>query len=320
MQSIGHMLHPKKIEPHEIKLLAEKVAFERALVYSDPKNFLLEQVQSVAYRHFAFGNSVICDQEYESMVTAERLLNFYLRTMSHQGTSAVAVGVSHDVFARALPKMFEGLHYAGFGTMPYLAPDYHGGEARFEAGRNQSMATLAFPLPGGHSGPKPFALSSVIAKLFVPSSPVPYGSQSSLLIRSEPMKGISSITGSTQLYCNAGLLTFTLEGSGREAMTQALSRVRSAPSIAISEEDLARAKNAVLFEMRTKYDNGPGFIASASEQIIGSGKVFDIPSLQSAFNAITLPEIKKAVDGVFSAKPSLVTLGNSRELPYLDEI
>lgn len=314
------MLHPKRLEHHELKLLAEQVAFERDLVFSDAKCFLLEQIQSVAYRDMDFGKSVICSKEYESLATSEKLLNFFLRTMAHDGTSAVGVGIRHDVFARALPKIFEGIHYSAFGNQPHLPPIYHGGEARFEAASGKSSAIIAFPLPGGNSDAKTLALSSTIAKLLIPTRPVQYGSQNSIFLKNGAFKGVSSFTGNAQLYSNAGLVSFTLEGGSRDEMKEALSRIKSAPSIAISEEDLARAKIGVLFDLRSKYDNSQQFIATASEQIVGSGKVFDIASVHSELDALSMAHVKKAIEAAFNARPSLATFGNSRELPYLDEL
>lgn len=319
MQSIGFMLHPKKLAAHEMELVREKVRFERNLLLSNPQNFLLERVQEVAWRR-GLANSLICTEENESKVSSDELFDFYARTLTHQGTSAVATGVGHDVFARCLPKIFENLHYAKFGTMPFPDPKYYGGEARFEAKGDTNYSTIAFPLQTGFADLNGFVMAKIVEKLFVPQRSVQYGNTSSLLTKEKQFEGIKSFTGSTQLYSNAGVLVFELESSNSKSIKESLNRLKSAASLQFSEEDLTKAKSSVLFEFRENFESRLGFLKAASEQIAGNGRVFESTQAQQALKSITAEKVKQSVTQVFSSKPSLVHFGNLRELPYVDEL
>jgi predicted Zn-dependent peptidase len=313
------MLHPKKLAAHELELVREKVRFERDLLLSNPYNFLLERVQEVAWRR-GLANSVICSVEAESKISSDDLYDFYVRTLTHQGTSAVASGVGHEAFARSLPKVFDQLHYAKFGSMPFPASKYHGGEARFEVMGDLNYSTIAFPLQTGFGDLIGFAMAKIVEKLFVPQRSVQYGNSSSLLTKENPFNGIKTFNGSAQLYSNSGLLVFGLESSNSTAIKNALQRIKSAPNLCFSEEDLTKAKSSALFEFREAFDDRLGFLKAAAEQIVGSGRVFELAQVQQTLKSVTAEQVRKSVAQIFSNKPSLVHYGNLRELPYVDEL
>jgi len=156
--------------------------------------------------------------------------------------------------------------------------------------------------------------------VLVPSTPVQYGGQASLILQNGPLEGIQSYTGSAQVYSNSGLLAFQLESHDGKAIKEALKRIRASPTVEIKEEDLARAKATFLYDLCETYDDTNKFTNMAAQQVAASGHVHELSKLKSAIEGATLEQIKKTVTDVFSSKPSLVTYGNLRELPYLDEI
>lgn len=291
MRSVGFMLHPRRLEDHEVGLVAKNVQFDRNVLYSDPQTLLAELAQSVAFRS-GVGNSPICSAEYEAAVTPEAILELFVRSMVHQGTSAVAVGVAHDVWRGVMAAATDRLHFSPYGSVPYMPPKYCGGEARLESSGALSHAVAAFPLQDGFGDVRSLLVGRILEKLLVPSQPVPHGDAASLLTRAAPLPGIVSFTGAAHLYSNGGLLTLGVAGRKGADIKHALQRIKAAAGLAVAEEDLQRAKTKALLGLRQAYEEPSRFTRLASEQIAGAGSVCEWDQVQKAAASISLDHVR----------------------------
>ncbi len=319
MKTVGVMLHPRSLYAHELEQIKENVKFERDVVYSNVKSLMLEKLQELAFRR-GLGNSIICLEEYESKITAERLLDHFVRTMLHQGASAVAVGANQELFAQAISRATDGIHFVEFGEMPFIVPNFFGGETRYDAAGDLHHVMLGYPLEGGFQNPKAYITSRLLSNLYLPTTSVPYAENSSIIFDDGLLSHVHSFNGSTQLYSEGGLLAFHIETSEPTQIGEPLRHIKTSVKESISEDDFTRAKAAVIFDLRNSYDERNKYLEFTRDQISGTGRPWSLSELLESMKKITLQDVNLARETSFSVSPAAVFYGNIKELPYADQI
>lgn len=260
------MLLPRMLEAHETELIKKDVRFERDLYYSNEKNLLLDQVNYLTWRG-AYGNSIVCNEDAESAITNEAIIDHYIRTLLHQGNSVVATGVDHEHLKNLIVSTTKDFQFVKWGDMPALEPLSHSGELQQFNNQQTVKSTLSFPLASGWSNLKDCLTQTIMTKALLPSQHVAYGEKSSVLFRNGLPDGIINIEAGAHMYTGAGLLTFHVHSKEGSSLKKAFTQIKNAPQEVISEEDLQRAKATVLFDLRSAFDSRSSFEHLTAEQV-----------------------------------------------------
>lgn len=278
-----------------------------------------EALHKAAYRG-GLAHSVFIPEHQIKNITNKHLFEFVENNYVLERMSFVGLGVDENELRNNVEERFR------LNQSPYKGVDgatrYVGGEARIQAGF--PLTLVKYVVQGS-----PITDLKGVAALELISSLLGGSQQKYIKYGDGPAKGITNLLKSYSPafrssmininYADTGLFGFNILGpndSLREA-TKAVTRHARHVMTNLSEEDLKSAKKAyrarslILSENQDAAFNGIGRRYAAG--IVGQGPLDHIEKL-------TLKDVKSTVANLLKSKPTLVSVGNPRYVPYVDEI
>jgi len=258
LESLFAMVEPRKLERHEFAEVSELVQFDRNLAMGDVETILEEAAHRIAFRN-GLGNALICSEPAGNQLTLEGLADFFALTSKKMNLISV-YGIAHQKLIEGLNRLSEFKE----GSLNEPAAKYFGGEERIEADTSLNHVLLVSKAPGMKDISR-YWIFQVFKSLWGPSSSIKYSNGSTTFIsdilRSElNEKSIFNLSSFATFHSDAGLMGLRASTDRSTNMTELLNTViksiwSKCGAKPVTLEELQAAKNRVLFEYASKFDN-----------------------------------------------------------------
>lgn len=278
-----------------------------------------EALHKAAYRGGLAHSTFIPEHQIEN-IKNHHLFDFVKRNYVLERMSFFGLGVDEQDLRHNIEEGFElnGSKFEGVSG----ATRYVGGEARIQAGFPHTMVNFVVqgsPISDLKSNAALGLIGTILGgekQTYVKYGEGPQKSLANLLSRFSPAFRSSVININ---HSDTGLFGISITGPNdvlKEATKAAVQHVRKLLS-SISENDLKEAK---------KVTKGRSLILSENQEA-----VFDSLGRQHAFGIVgqsaldhveklTLKDVQTVASQLLKSKPTIVSVGNPRFVPYLDEI
>lgn len=196
---------------------------------------------------------------------------------------------------------------------------YVGGEARLQAPFDQTMVAFVGQAPGLNdpAGVANLKLFQAILGGFGAGIKYSPGSEGSLAARVAQCNNQIKTSIVNITYSDVGLFGFTLHGPNGaigEALKVALNHFEKAAK-SITDENLATGKHVLQVKSKIESENHDCVFASMGG-LAANGIKTDLINVEK----VTAADVRDSVSKLARGKATLVSVGNPRYIPYLDEL
>lgn len=266
------------------------------------------------------GRPLLCSSARAEDITADLVKDYYKAHFVGERIAVVGTGVSHAQLVEAV-KGLEKLPAKGAATK--AAKYYGGAEIRTDLATDKVHAAFAFP--GAAVGGADAAAVGVLRFLLGGSGANLKGSNGSF---SNPLSaalaaaapGSFCVQALHSSYSDAGLLAVTLSTDASTAaarISAAASTIQSVLS-SVSDEDVARAKNQLIFSILSQ-ERG-ALVSAAGAEALATHTFTPAAAKAAAVEKVTVADVKAAATRIKATKPVYVVRGALDETPYLDQL
>lgn len=278
-----------------------------------------EALHKAAYRG-GLAHSVFIPEHQIKNIKNKHLFEFVENNYVLERMSFVGIGVDENELRNNVEERFR------LNSSPYKGVDgttrYVGGEARIQAGFPHTL--VKYVVQGS-----PITDLKGIAALELISSLLGGSEQTYIKYGDGPAKGISNLLKSYSPalkssmininYADTGLFGFNILGPNEfmKGATKAVTRHARNVMTNLSEEDLKSAKKAYRARSLILSENQDAAFNGISRRYV-AGIVGQSPL--DHIEKLTLKDVKATVSNLLKSKPTLVSVGNPRYVPYVDEI
>ncbi|VDB88317.1 unnamed protein product [Peniophora sp. CBMAI 1063] len=301
-----------QFERHELtESVLAAVAAESAAAEAAPSTHALELAHQVAFRN-GLGNSLYADAAAQHQLTVADVAA--LHNSAVPGLQILATGISQEALLAALDKSLASLGKnkgAFSGTAASASPaksSYFGGSTRV-SGHGSSAVFVGFGSTDAAATP---ALHALAAHL----SPAPSVKWSTGLgpIAAAVTPGVS-VRAATLPYSDAALFGLLIEGEAGKLAGAAKAAVEGLKAAAggVSKEDATRAVAKARFQLSSALESTDGAISAYANGVAPSQQVEAVSALDGA-------SVSKVAGELLKGKATFVAVGDTRVLPYADEI
>ncbi|KZV63419.1 LuxS/MPP-like metallohydrolase [Peniophora sp. CONT] len=301
-----------QFERHELtESVLAAVAAESAAAEAASATHALELAHQVAFRS-GLGNSLYADASAQHNLTVADVAS--LHSSAVPGLQILATGISQDALLAALDKSLASLGknkgaFSGAGASASPAKSaYYGGSTRV-SGHGPSAVFVGFGSTDAAATP---ALHALAAHL----NPVPAVKWSAGLgpVASAIAPGVT-VRAATLPYSDAALFGLIIEGEAGKLAGAAKAAVEGLKAAAggVSKEDATRAVAKARFQLASALESTDGAIASYANGVAPTQQVEAVSALDGA-------SVSKIAGELLKGKATFVAVGDTRVLPYADEV
>ena len=278
-----------------------------------------EAMHKAAYRG-GLAHSMFAPDHQVQKLTKDNVFEYFEKNYVLDRMSFVGLGVDETDFRDIIEQKFRlnGSDYKGVTG----ASRYVGGEARIQA--NFPTTRVNFVVQGSPvTDLKSLAALEVLSFLVGGNgqAPVKYGSGATKTLTNV----INSISPSLKTsiinvnHSDTGLFGFSLYGSDatlKEATRTAVKHVKHILG-GVSEKDLKEAKSAAKVRLLIESENQDAvFNAMGKRHASGVAGVSPLDLVEK----LNLKDVQTVASNLLKSKPTLVAIGNPRNVPYVDEL
>lgn len=278
-----------------------------------------EAMHKAAYRG-GLAHSLYTPEHQIEKIKNNDLFEYLENNYVNDRMSFVGLGVDEGELRYQLEERFKlnGAEYKGVtGETRYV-----GGEARIQAGFPTTMVN--FVVQGSPiSDMKSLAALEIIGAMIGSSDQTPtihgLGPEKSLAALMKHLAPTLKTSVININYTDTGLFGFSLVGPNevmKKATKDAVKHVRKLLS-SVNENDLKIAKRVAKVRALIKSENQE-LIFNAMGHLHAAGVAGQSPV--DLVDNITLSEVQKVGEALLKGKPTLVSVGNPRFVPYVDEL
>lgn len=278
-----------------------------------------EALHKAAYRG-GLAHSTFIPEHQISAIKREHLLNFVEGNYVLERMSFVGLGVDENELRTNVEEKFRlnpGLYKGVDGATRYV-----GGEARIQANFPHTLVKYVVqgsPITDLKSVAALELIGSILGgqeQLYVKYGDGPAKSISHLLRAFSPVFKSSIININ---HSDTGLFGFNIVGPNETLKDATKAVVKHVKHVAtnLSEEDLKNAKKATKARSLISGENhGAVFDGIGRRHAVGLVGHSPLEHIEK----LTLKDVKATVGNLFKSKPTMVSVGNPRYVPYVDEI
>ncbi|PSR87014.1 hypothetical protein PHLCEN_2v5272 [Hermanssonia centrifuga] len=299
-----------KFTRHELQeYVAPVCAAESTVAASNPATRALELAHAIAFRN-GLGASIFASEH--SHVDVETIKAYASSVFGKSNLAVIGTGISQDALTKLLEKSLGSL--SANAAPPSSPTSYFGGETRVDAHSGPQTVFIGFGTTGA-----PSAELAVLAAHLSPQPSVKWSEGLSPIAASIP-KG-ASVQAIYLPYSDASLFGLLVQGATAEevkiAGKAAVSALKEVGNI--KAEDVKKAVAKAKFSAASTLD-GRSSLASVLGSKLLSGPSASVEGIISSIEKVDASALSSAVSSLIKAKPTYVTVGDIKSLPYADEL
>ncbi|KAI0350570.1 LuxS/MPP-like metallohydrolase [Trametes cingulata] len=282
---------------------------ETAAAFANPATHALELAHGIAFRN-GLGNSIFATAGHH--LSAEDV-KAYAQTVFGSGNVAV-LGTGID--PAALEKLLEkSLGKFSSAASPSSTPSkYFGGETRIDTHGAAETVFIGFGTTGA-----PSAELAVLAAHLDPTPSVKWSKGTSPIAAAIPET--SSVRAVHMPYSDASLFGLLVQGRTtadvKEASKAAVAALKAAGDL--KGEELQKAIAKAKFTAASALDARDGVVATIGPKVL-SGSSASFSDIVSSLEKVDASAFSKATASLLKGKPTFVAVGDTKTLPYADEV
>lgn len=340
-----------RVEEHQMAEVWERVKIDRELANSNVCSRLWNAAYETAFRSAnGLGNSPLSELDYHEGVTADNLFRFYASAMARLGHLLAVDGTSQsEVVELARTKFFQPFPTVDPALAPKLTSSpYYGGECRLpsagrQGGDGRNYVMVAFGT-GGALEPAE-SMTALILTALLPSNAAAVKYAPSICHLPEMAKLLEkhkqddlTIRTDHEECQTGGLLAITLAAAPslnlKPVMEVLCGELRALAATAPSAEILMAAKARASNRRATQCEHRLGSAHRLAQQVAlavqqsqllagASEHQYQVPTLAQELTnlrAVSTADFRAMASKILSRRPTVVSLGNLRQIPYADEI
>lgn len=296
-----------------IKLENEEVRREQ------PYTYLMDVLHKTAFKGSPLGHSLYCPGYNLNTINSDALFNRWDSLYGFKNIAVVATNVNHDELLHALTDT-PWLERAHASTAGVQVPEstYVGGEAYDVQHRNvdyddqffavyDTFTALAFKAPGLATIEEWAAAQIIKCSLQTATSSVMKSSFT-----------INHVDVFYQAYGTTGLLGMTTPSATAKQLSEFKKAVTTFATM--NETALQAHKTGTALSILAGGDSVQGVHELLLNTFAASGEPMDVAELAAVVQQVTPATMKKVVDSMLAAQPTLVHYGNSPAAPTLADL
>ncbi|KAL7636061.1 UNVERIFIED_CONTAM: hypothetical protein RMT77_013880 [Armadillidium vulgare] len=307
----GPQFRPWEIKAQETRLLTE-------LNCQSPSITVLDLLHGAAFRNTGLGNSLFIPDSRIGKINPEELQEFVKQTHTPSRIAIVGIG---GVPLEKLIKLGKKMDADPQSNLADTPSTYAGGEIRKETGGPFTHVALVGP---GAKIESEEAASFAIAQ-FILGGPagIKHGSASTSKIASilASAGGTGNIAAINASYTDGGLFGFLLVNEQPDKAGNVVKAIaKGVRNLKITDVDVknakAKAKAAIL--LGTEFVEGE--LEDMGLQALFTGKYLTPAQVVDSIDKVTASSVQSVITNSAKGKLSMASLGNLRNVPYIDQL
>lgn len=306
----------------ELEDIVENIQLDLAIANTNPQIGLIEDLHKVAYRN-TLKNSIYCKPYKARGFTTQTLLDYVKESFVGNRMALVGVGVSHDKLVDLCQSYFSSIP-AG-NAVVNEKPNYVGGEVHCE--QPNSLVHVGLSSEGASLDSKNYLAFGVLQRVLGVTPFIKWGSNT---ISSRINRAAHEVTDGPFLastlninYSDSGLFGFCVAANPNDinkvtrAIVDQFSKVSKGE---VTKEEVQRAKNQLKSSLLMSSESPSVRVEDIATQVSLNGTYTSPEKACEAVDKITVENVTNAAKQVFGKKAALAMVGESEDLPHLDEL
>lgn len=302
------VLYNTKFNHWELKSVSSAVADEITGLHQCPTTLALETARKAAFRN-GIGNSFVAPVGVKYSI--DQIKSFASKNAVVGPRSAlVGVGVNHAELSELSELHFSA---ASGSSSPVAASKYYGAEQRVASAAGNAFF---YGFQGAAHQTKDFAVLEVLRAFLGEIRVGPHGPGASLLARQKPKAYLKTYNLGHE---DAGLFGVLSTSKNTADISESIKKslaVLQEISKGMHSEELIRAVNQAKFASLSNLETREGRIQHMTKQVF-SQSLSDIASL---IDSVSFDEIVGVVKRMGQSTPTVVAVGDTHTLPYIDTL
>lgn len=306
---IGDILTHSTFAPEEIERERGVILQEIGQANDTPDDIVFDHFQETAYPAQAMGRPVLGTEETVKAMSREALTGYM---GGHYGAGSMIVAGAGALEHDALLDLVRG-HFADLPQVGAQVPEgarYAGGE--FREGRDLDQVHIVLGFPSVQHGDRLHYPTQLLSALLG-------GGMSSRLFQEirEKRGLVYSIYSFASPFRDGGLFQIyagTGEKEAAELMPVTIEALRAVQQD-VTEEELARAKAQLRASLLMSLESTGSRCEQLARQLQIFGRVIPAEETKARIAAVTVEQVQEAAAQMFSAAPTLATMGPAENVP-----
>ncbi|XP_045214300.2 cytochrome b-c1 complex subunit 2, mitochondrial-like [Mercenaria mercenaria] len=299
-----------------------KVEFDVAALQQLPNVVLMEELHAAAYRQ-TLGNSLYCPPEFVGSHSPDQILAFMGAHYRPNRMAVVGTGVDND----ELTQLVKGMKFQESSSQPNdKKAEYVGGERRVP--RPDLDVTYAAVATEGPSLASKDLLSAAVLQQIMGLGPhIKYSdSVSGSRLATALKKATNSpfmVNGLNVNYTDSGLFGFTVAADPADmekVLRTAFGEFASLTKTGVTDAEVTRGKYQLKTDIAMRMESGDAVVMNLAEQAVGSEKISSLNDVMNMVDSLQTSDIVNVAKKLVNGKPSMSSVGNLSNVPYLDQL
>ncbi|KAI0651058.1 ubiquinol-cytochrome C reductase complex core protein 2 [Trametes meyenii] len=291
------------------ELVAPTCEAETTAALSDPATHAVELAHALAFRH-GLGNSLFATPGHH--LSSEDVQAYAQSVFGANNVAVLGTGIDPAALEKLLEK---SLGKFSSSSAPAASPSkYFGGETRVDTHGAAETVFIGFGTSGA-----PSAELAVLAAHLDPTPSVKWSKGTSPISAGVPVG--ASVQTVYLPYSDASLFGLLVQGQTtadvKEAGKAAVTALKAAGSL--QGEELQKAIAKAKFAAASSIDRRDGFVSTLGPRIL-SGSSASLSEAVSSLEKVNASAFSQATESLLKTKPTYVAVGNTKSLPYADEL
>lgn len=306
---IGDILTHSTFHPEEVERERGVILQEIGQANDTPDDIVFDFFQECAYPDQPMGRPILGTEASVTSMTRERLISYMQQHYSTQNTVIAAAGnLEHQDVVALVEKHFRDLP-THIPSRPRSA-DYHGGLHQTPRTLDQVHFLLGFPAPGYRE--KDYYTAMTLSTLLG-------GGMSSRLFQEirEKRGLVYSVYSFASPFADSGIFGL-YAGTGPEKTDElvpaVLDQLRGLQN-GLGKEELARARTQLKASLLMSLESTGSRCAQIARQVQIHNRIIPTQETIDRINAVTEDDILRVGRTIFTALPTVTTIGPAENIP-----
>ncbi|KAL1411443.1 ubiquinol-cytochrome c reductase core subunit 1 [Vanrija albida] len=317
---LASVLSSTQFLAHEYsELVLPTVQGDALAAAADPVTAALDAAHAVAFRR-GLGNSLFAAAH--TPVTLDAVKSYAQAAFAKSNIAVLGQGISTEALGAAVESAFGAGSPSAASSLSTPASAYYGGEIRLPLDTHANpTAKPTLVIAYGQAGAATPELQ-VLANVLGGESALKWAPGQTLLSLAASKTPGASARAVFTPYSDASLISVVVQAPTDEAVRAVAADVAAAikaTASGVKDEQLKSAVAKAKFDQATALETQGSLVAAATPALFAGS----IPASNASFSAldgVSSSAVSKAAQALFSAKPTVVAVGNTHVLPYADEL
>ncbi|XP_065588379.1 cytochrome b-c1 complex subunit 2, mitochondrial [Cyrtonyx montezumae] len=320
MEYLLNVTTAPEFRPWEVTDLQPQLKVDKAVAFQSPQVGVLENLHAAAYKT-ALANPLYCPDYRIGKITSEQLHHFVQNNFTSGRMALVGIGVRHSDLKR-VAEQFLNIRSGSGSSGPRAV--YRGGEIREQ--NSHSLVHAAIVSEGAAAGSAEANAFSVLQHVLGAGPLIKRGSN----VSSKLYQGIAKATSApfdaaafNVNYSDSGLFGFyTISQAAHtgEVLRAALNQLKAAAQGAVTEEDIARAKQQLQAAHLMAVETAAGLLSEVGSESLLRGTHTAPAAAAQKIDSVSSADVVNAAKKFVSGRKSMAVSGDLGSTPFLDEL